>query len=66
MVYLAMSKKIEITEAEYAYLTMCKDALMNFAIPKCVCPNCGEALILAGYCCFNCGYDYTAESGEIE
>ena len=55
---------IEISTGEYKYLTMCKDALMNFAIPRRICPKCGEALILDDYCCFNCGHDVTSDGSE--
>ena len=49
---------MEISEKEYEYLCFCREALLNFARPKCICPRCHEAVILEGYTCMNCGYDY--------
>ena len=60
----SLNNMIEISTGEYKYLTMCKDALMNFAIPRRICPKCGEALILDDYCCFNCGHDVTSDGSE--
>lgn len=48
---------------ELRFNELCKDALYHYLDPEGICPCCGEAILIKGYICHNCGYDPYAERG---
>lgn len=49
---------------ELRFNELCKDALYHYLTPEGICPCCGEAILIKGCCCYNCGYDYRDKNGH--
>lgn len=57
-----MSKKVKISKDEYKLLKAAYNTVEHFtAVIYGLCPKCGKCLIINGYRCFECGYDYSME-----
>ena len=50
-------EKIEISIEEYKHLKACEYTLDALYSPTVICPQCGVAYLVKGWCCPHCGYD---------